>query len=104
MGACVITMEYPISLLAASFVLFTAYQIFSNARRIQKRFLLTETVRLDDLTNYPPVTLPLHDNKKEEAYLAALPLLNNNNSTMANSSSSQYSILTGRNRSKVEMV
>ena len=106
MGACLIIMEFPMSFIASLIVLFTAWQIFSNARRIQKRFLLTETVRLDDLTNYPPATkIPLNDNKKDEAYLTSLPLLSANTTTsIKNNSSSQYSILTGRNRNKIENV
>jgi len=51
--ACLIIMDFPFSIFAASIVLFTAYQIYSNAQRIQNRFMLVETVRLDDLTNYP---------------------------------------------------
>jgi len=54
--ACFITMSSPINFLAASMVLFTAYMIYSNALRIQKKFHLTDAVRLDDLTAFPTTT------------------------------------------------
>ena len=55
MGACMITMESPINYLSSAIVLYTAYVIYTNATRIQKRFAIgdKDTVRLDDLTNYP---------------------------------------------------
>jgi hypothetical protein len=51
--ACLIIMDFPFSLFVGGIVIFTAWQIYSNALRIQSRFLLVEAVRLDDLTNYP---------------------------------------------------
>lgn len=52
-ATCFILMDFPISLLAAAIVTFAAWTIFTNAIRIQKKFDVLETVRLDDLTNYP---------------------------------------------------
>lgn len=49
---CIIMMEYPISIIAVLIVLYTCFTIASHAIRIQKRFMLTETVRLDDLTQF----------------------------------------------------
>lgn len=51
--ACFITMEYPINFAAAAIVLYTAYLIYANATRIQKKFHLIDAVRLDDLTAFP---------------------------------------------------
>lgn len=48
--ACFILMDYPIACLAATVVLYTAWLIYSNATRIQRKFHLADTVRLDDLT------------------------------------------------------
>jgi hypothetical protein len=53
LGACFIIMEHPINLVASVIVLYTAWMIYWNAVRIQKKFFLVEYVRLDDLTKYP---------------------------------------------------
>ncbi len=53
LGACGLIMEYPVSLVAGGIVLYTAWLIYMNALRIQKKFYLVEAVRLDDLTNFP---------------------------------------------------
>lgn len=50
--ACFIIMDPPISYLCASILVYTCWLIYSNARRIQTKFALTDTVRLDDLTSY----------------------------------------------------
>lgn len=55
-SACFIVMEYPVSVLAMTIVLFTAWLIFSNSLRIQRKFILIEAVRLDDLTKTPVTT------------------------------------------------
>lgn len=111
--ACLIIMDFPFSLFAASIVLFTAYQIYSNALRIQQRFLLVETVRLDDLTNYPATDA---SRKKESSQNL---FGNNGNSSNSNLINSNYmdsrtgnssafmgsSNLSGRNRkSSLEIV
>jgi hypothetical protein len=54
--ACLLTMDPLIAYLAAFVVLFTAWLIYSNALRIQKKFYLSDAVRLDDLTKYPSST------------------------------------------------
>lgn len=51
--ACFLTMDSPINIIAGGIVLTTAWLIYSNAIRIQKKFLLTDAVRLDDLTSFP---------------------------------------------------
>ncbi len=53
LGACFITMEHPISLFASAIVLVTAWIIYSNATRIQRKFFVAEAIRLDDLTRFP---------------------------------------------------
>jgi hypothetical protein len=53
LSTCFITMQPPASFIASFIVLYTAWLIYSNAKRIQKKFVLVEAVRLDDLTNYP---------------------------------------------------
>jgi hypothetical protein len=53
LAACFITMEHPISLFASIIVLFTAWIIYSNATRIQRKFFIAEAIRLDDLTRFP---------------------------------------------------
>eukprot|EP01034_Spumella_vulgaris_P034951 gene34951-43100_t len=67
--ACLITMEPPVSYLAMGIVLFTAWTIYSNSIRIQRKFLLTplsaswiSTWNLSPLTNVNtplPVIFPL---------------------------------------------
>lgn len=52
-SACFIVMEYPVSIFAMTIVLFTAWLIFSNSMRIQRKFILIDAVRLDDLTKTP---------------------------------------------------
>ena len=52
LATCLILMDYPLSLLGVAIVLYIAWIIASNSLRIQKRFFLAETVRLDDLTQY----------------------------------------------------
>lgn len=51
-ATCFVLMDFPLSLLAISIVGYTCHLIFFNATRIQKKFNLFETVRLDDLTKY----------------------------------------------------
>lgn len=53
--ACIILMDFEASVIAISTVIFTAYLIYSNARRIQKKFDLLEYVKLDDLTKFHPM-------------------------------------------------
>lgn len=53
LSACFITMDYPINIMASCGVLFTAWLIYNNAVRIQKKFFFSQAVRLDDLTNFP---------------------------------------------------
>lgn len=50
--ACFMIMEPPVSFVCASILLYTCWMIYSNARRIQAKFALNDTVRLDDLTSY----------------------------------------------------
>lgn len=54
MATCLILMESPVAEFACVIVLFTAYHISTNSRRIQEKFMLveTDTTRLDDLTQY----------------------------------------------------
>lgn len=52
-ATCVIMMDFPFVLLPLSVVFYTCWMIASNALRIQKKFFLTDTVRLDDLTKFP---------------------------------------------------
>ena len=49
---CFILMDSPYSYFASGIVVYTAWLIYSNAIRIQKKFQLMEAVRLDDLTNF----------------------------------------------------
>lgn len=51
--ACFITMSWPINFIAATMVLYTAYLIYTNATRIQRKFHMADVVRLDDLTAFP---------------------------------------------------
>lgn len=58
-GACLILMDFPVSIFACSMVFYAAWMIYGNATRIQRKFHFSEAVRLDDLTKYPnnmPVT------------------------------------------------
>lgn len=48
-----IIMKPPLSLVAIAIVFYTGWLIYSNALRIQKKFVLLETVHLDDLTSFP---------------------------------------------------
>lgn len=52
--ACFIIMDFPISLVCAGILIYTCWLIYSNAKRIQAKFAMTESeaVRLDDLTSY----------------------------------------------------
>lgn len=60
--ACCILMDTEAAFISISTVLFTAYVIWTNARRIQKKFLLQEYVKLNDLTQYHPVAAAaVHD-------------------------------------------
>lgn len=52
LSSCLILMDFPISIIAIIIVLYAAYIIFSNSIRIQNKFMLTDAVRLDDLTQY----------------------------------------------------
>jgi hypothetical protein len=53
MATCLILMPPPMSFVAVVAVIYTAIMIAVNAQRIQRKFQLTETVQLDDLTHYP---------------------------------------------------
>lgn len=55
--ACFIIMDYPTSIICAFILLYTSWLIYSNARRIQAKFALGETVRLDDLTSFNPARM-----------------------------------------------
>eukprot|EP00428_Durinskia_dybowskii_P081447 CAMPEP_0170421542 /NCGR_PEP_ID=MMETSP0117_2-20130122/35954_1 /TAXON_ID=400756 /ORGANISM="Durinskia baltica, Strain CSIRO CS-38" /LENGTH=192 /DNA_ID=CAMNT_0010680099 /DNA_START=32 /DNA_END=610 /DNA_ORIENTATION=- len=50
--ACFILMDQPAAVLCSMIVVYTLWMIYTNARRIQTKFDLSETVRLDDLTSY----------------------------------------------------
>lgn len=66
LGACFLIMEYPVSLVASAIVLYTAWLIYMNAIRIQKKFFLLDAVRLDDLTKFPtsmPVSTSMENNE-----------------------------------------
>jgi hypothetical protein len=64
--ACIILMDKEAAFIAISTVLFTAYMIYSNAIRIQKKFMLQEFVKLDDLTKYHPAAADAAVNKGEQ--------------------------------------
>ena len=102
---CLIIMDFPFSLIASSVVVFTAWQIYSNALRIQNRFILVETVRLDDLTNYPASD---GANKKREPTQSGEGTMNDNAAILGIGSGVSYnsnSNLVGRARkSAVDIV
>jgi hypothetical protein len=50
--ACGIIMDTPVAIICATVLVYTAYMIYTNAIRIQNKFMMTESVRLDDLTRY----------------------------------------------------
>jgi hypothetical protein len=50
--ACFVIMDFSVALVTGSIVMYTLWLIYTNAKRIQTKFLLTDTVRLDDLTSY----------------------------------------------------
>ena len=50
--ACFVIMDAPVAAITASIVVYTLWLIFTNARRIQTKFAITDVVRLDDLTHY----------------------------------------------------
>jgi hypothetical protein len=52
-ATCVIMMDFPFVILPLGIVLYTCWMIASNALRIQKRFHVANTIRLDDLTKFP---------------------------------------------------
>ena len=52
LSTCFILMDFPVSIIAVIIVLYAAWIITSNSLRIQKKFVLTEAVRLDDLTQF----------------------------------------------------
>jgi hypothetical protein len=52
LNTCFIIMDFPGSIVASGVVVYTAWMIYCNATRIQKKFYLAEAVRLDDLTKY----------------------------------------------------
>lgn len=54
MAVCFLIMDHPVSYVTSAIMVYTAWLIYSNAKRIQAKFLLTEFVRLDDLTTYTP--------------------------------------------------
>jgi hypothetical protein len=58
LAACIITMEFPTSIVASCGVLYTAWLIYHNACRIQNKFHLADAVRLDDLTRYASGEVP----------------------------------------------
>ncbi len=53
-ATCFIIMEPPVSIVTVIVVLYFSWTIASNSFRIQKKFTLTEAVRLDDLTSFQP--------------------------------------------------
>lgn len=65
--ACFITMDAPISFVAGGMVLYTAWLIYGNAIRIQRKFHLADVVRLDDLTAFPTNSSSNVTNKDVEA-------------------------------------
>lgn len=50
--ACFVIMDPPVAAVTASMVVYTLWLIFTNARRIQNKFVINDAVRLDDLTHY----------------------------------------------------
>lgn len=90
LSACFITMEYPTSLVASCVVLFTAWMIYNNANRIQKKFQLVEAVRLDDLTSYP------------NSFSAAekQQIIERNDAFLANSNSNMHIGANGNSRNR----
>ena len=89
-------MSSPLCYLAGLIVLYTAWLIYSNAKRIQKKFFLADGVKLDDLTNFPSSTISSDGNYKKDIDKA------NTNSTGVTTSTNS---LLGRNRkSAVENV
>ena len=53
-ATCFIIMEPPVSFITVIVVLYFSWTIASNSFRIQKKFTLTDAVRLDDLTSFQP--------------------------------------------------
>ena len=66
-SSCFIIMTPPFSFISALVVAFTGYIIASNSLRITKKFALSESVRLDDLTGVPTSTIyrAFNNNKSE---------------------------------------
>ena len=89
LGACFIVMEHPIDLLASGIVLFTAYMIYTNALRIQKKFFIAEAVRLDDLTRFHPNNVESKSLLKPDDSDMIGNNNNNNNSNNSNNSSNR---------------
>ena len=52
LSTCFILMDFPVSFIAVGIVLYAMWIIGSNSMRIQRKFYMSETVRLDDLTQY----------------------------------------------------
>jgi hypothetical protein len=50
--ACFMIMDPPVAIMCAIVLIYTAISIYANAVRIQNKFMMTDTVRLDDLTRY----------------------------------------------------
>merc|ERR1712216_551874 len=50
LAVCFIIMDGPTSYVACGIVLYTAFLIYYNSNRILNKFVLQETVKLDDLT------------------------------------------------------
>lgn len=64
--ACLIIMSFPVNLFGAFIVSFTAFFIYTNFIRIQKKFYLNNTVRLDDLTSYNPTYYDKNSNDNSD--------------------------------------
>jgi hypothetical protein len=54
MCTCIILIKPPLSFLGCAIFLFTGYLIYNHAIRIQKKFMLSDAVVLDDLTSFVP--------------------------------------------------
>eukprot|EP01039_Chlorochromonas_danica_P001677 gene1677-1831_t len=77
--ACILIMDYPVMLCAATAVLYTAWLIYTNAYRIQKKFFVGEAVRLDDLTKYPTqLYLDPTSSRSAESNASISPLITSN--------------------------
>jgi len=104
LAACVITMEFPTSLLACCVVLYTAWLIYYNAYRIQNKFHLADAVRLDDLTKIP------NGNQSQRSYYDADHDVNNDGKVdtksplLENSGKLGTVSVSGRRKSAIDIV